>query len=105
MKRGLVVVLALTLATLATIGVFLYSVPGEPTEPGPMVPVVVSKVNIPARTDLNELIKDEKFQVIKVLPSARVDGAVTSVDQLMDRHNSRKILAGEQLLVGMLRGT
>ena len=54
--RGLVVFLALILATLATAGVFMYT-RGVKEEPaGTMVQVVVSKVDLPARTDLDQLI-------------------------------------------------
>ena len=64
--RGLVVVLALIMATLATAGVWVYTnnVPKGPT--GEMVPVVVSKVDIPANSDLNELIKDDQFKIIQL---------------------------------------
>ncbi|HKN45171.1 MAG TPA: hypothetical protein VJW23_14760, partial [Propionibacteriaceae bacterium] len=59
--RGLVGVLALILTTLVTVGVLLYARPmHEPTRP--MVSVLVSKVDIPARTDLDQLIKDDQFR-------------------------------------------
>jgi len=32
-----------------------------------------------------------------------VDGAVTSVDRLKDKHSARRILAGEQIVVERLR--
>jgi hypothetical protein len=57
-----------------------------------MVLVVVSKVDIPPRTDLDELIKDGRFRVIWVPETVVVDGAVTSVDQLSDGHNRVAIL-------------
>ena len=41
------------------------------------------------------MIKDEQFKVIYVPESVVLDGAVTSVHQLRNRHNSVKILAGE----------
>ena len=31
-----------------------------------MVPVVVSKVDIPARTDLDQLIKNDQFRLLEV---------------------------------------
>jgi len=78
--RGLVEVSALILATLATAGVFMYS-RGVQGTAEPMVAVVVSNADIPARTDLNELIKDEQFKIIYVPESVVLDGAVTSVHQ------------------------
>jgi hypothetical protein len=100
--RGLVVVSALILATLATAGVLLYSRPvHEPN--GSMVAVLVPKMDIPARTDLNELIKDDQFKLILVPLDVVDDGAVTSVDQLSHRRTRVAILAGEQILVAQIK--
>jgi hypothetical protein len=101
--RGLVVVSALILATLATAGVFMYS-RGVPDTAESMVVVVVSKVDIPARTDLDQLIKDDQFRLIQVPESVVVNGTVTSVDQLSDGHNRVLILAGEQIPVARIKG-
>ena len=104
--RGLVVLLALILATLATVGVFMYSrgVQEEAKTGGTMVAVVVSKVDLPARTDLDPLIKDDQFKIIQVPESVVVDGAVTSVDQLTGKSNSVAILAGEQIPAARISG-
>jgi pilus assembly protein CpaB len=104
--RGLVVFLALVLATLATVGVFLYAngVKEEAKSGGPMVAVVVSKVDIPANTNLNVLITDDQFKIIQLPETAVVEGAVTSVDQLRDKTNSLAILAGEQIPVARIQG-
>ena len=104
--RGLVVFLALILATLATAGVFMYSrgVKEDVQTGGTMVPVVVSKVDLPARTDLDQLIKDDQFRIIQVPASVVVDGAVTSVDQLAGKNNSVAILAGEQIPSARISG-
>ncbi len=103
--RGLVVVLALVLATLATAGVFLYTNGvKEEARTGEMVAVVVSKVDIPANSDLNALIKEDQFKIIQVPKVAVVEGAITSVDQLRDKHNSLAILAGEQIPVARIQG-
>jgi hypothetical protein len=63
--RRLVVVLGLILATLATVGVL--AMPAgfdDDVDHGrPMVGVVVSKVDIPAGTDMDRLIKDDQFRV------------------------------------------
>jgi hypothetical protein len=99
--RGLVVVSALILATLATAGMLLYSRPvHEPT--GSTVSVLVSKVDIPARTDLDQLIKDDQFKLILV-PFNVEDGTVTSVDRLSHRRTRVAILAGEPILAGWLK--
>lgn len=105
--RGLVVVLALILATVATAGVFLYArgLEEDAQAGGTMVPVVVSKVDIPARTDLDQLIKDSQFTNIEVPQDAVVDGAVTSLDQMRGKSNSVAILAGEQIPVARISGT
>ena len=99
--RGLVVVSALILATAATAGVFMYA-RGVPDTSESMVVVLVSEVDIPAQTNMNELIKDDQFRLILVPQGVVVEGAVTSIDQLSDTHNSVKILAGEQILVARL---
>ena len=105
--RGLVVVLALILATLATAGVFLYTrgVEQNAQAGGTMVSVVVSKVDIPARTDLDQLIKEEQFRAIEVPQDAVVGGAVTSLDQLSGKSNAVPILAGEQIPSARISGT
>lgn len=106
-RRGLVVVLALIPPALATAGLVLNSrdVDEQPPYGGPMVPVIVSKVDIPAGTDLNELIEDDQFRIIRIPEEAVVvDHPVTSVDQLTDGHNSRAILAGEQIRAGPIKG-
>lgn len=104
--RALVVVLALILATLATAGVFLYArgVEEDAKAGGTMVSVVVSEVDIPPRTDLNLLIKDDLFKTIQVNEAAYVDGAITSVDQLADKNNAVAILAGEQIPQARITG-
>ena len=104
--RGLVVFLALILATLATAGVFMYSrgVKEDVQTGGTMVPVVVTKVDIPARSDMDQLIADDQFSIIQVPASVVVDGAVTSVDQLAGKNNSVAILAGEQIPAARISG-
>ena len=101
--RGLVVVLALILTALATAGVLLYSRPVHgPLLTGPRV-VLVSKVDIPAGTDLNQLIKGDQFRLILVPLDVVDDGTVTSIDQLSHRRTRVAILAGEPILAGWLK--
>lgn len=105
-SRGLVVVLALILATLATAGVFLYSqgVKEDARSGGDLVTVVVSKVDIPANTDLNGLIEDDQFRALDVPTDAVIEDAVTSLDQLRGRRNSVVIFQGEQIPVARVQG-
>jgi pilus assembly protein CpaB len=103
--RGFVVFLALILATLATVGVFMYTRGVKEEAPaGTQVQVVVSDVAIPARTDLDQLIKDDQFKIIQVPENVLVDGAITSVDQLAGKNNSVAILAGEQIPAARISG-
>ena len=103
--RGLVVFLALIMATLATVGVFMYMQGAEDQAPGgTMVQVVVSQVDLPARTDLDQLIKDDQFRIVQVPANVLVSGAITSVDQLAGKSNSVAILAGEQIPAARISG-
>ena len=102
MARWPIVFLALILATLATAG--LYTSARSTRETGPMmVMVIVSEVDIPARTDLDQLIKDDQFRVIQVPPGVVVDGVVTSIDELSHRRTRVAILAGEQIPIARIK--
>jgi len=105
-SRGLVVVLALILATIATVGVFLYSrgVKDDALAGGDVVQVVVSKVDIPANSDLNAFIEDEQFALQDLPADAVVEDAITDISQLQGRRNSVFILAGEQIPLSRVEG-
>src|SRR3990172_8773666 len=105
-SRGIVVVLALILATLATAGVFLYSrgVKEDALEGGDVVQVIVSKVDIPANSDLNAFIEDEQFALQDLPADAVVEDAIKDVSQLKGRRNSVFILAGEQIPLSRVEG-
>jgi Flp pilus assembly protein CpaB len=105
-SRGLVVVLALILATLATAGVFLYSrgVKQNAETGGSQTTVVVSKTDIPANTNLNSLIDDGQFVEAQVPTDDLVEGAITEVSQLRNRRSSVFILAGEQIPIARVQG-
>jgi Flp pilus assembly protein CpaB len=60
-------------------------------------------VDIPAGTDLNQLIKDDQFKLIEVPLDVVDDGTVTSVDQLSHRRTRVAIQAGEPILAGWLK--
>jgi Flp pilus assembly protein CpaB len=104
-SRGVVVVLALILATIATAGVFLYSrgVKEEAIKGGDLQDVIVSKVDIPANTELDGLIADGQFELLQVPADAVVDEAVTDLSQIRGQRNSAFILAGEQIPMSRVR--
>jgi Flp pilus assembly protein CpaB len=99
-------VLALILATLATVGVFLYSqgVKEDARRGGDLVTVVVSQVDVPANTDLNQLIADGQFKTLEVPTDAVIADAVTQISQLENQRNSVFIFAGEQIPIGRVQG-
>jgi Flp pilus assembly protein CpaB len=105
-SRSLVVVLALILATLATVGVFLYArgVKEDAKTGGDLVTVVVAKDDIPANTDLNTVIADDGFTTLDIPQDALVEDAVTDVNQLKNRRNSVFIVAGEQIPLSRVEG-
>ena len=92
------------MTTLATAGVVVSSHLVESSPVGvEMVQVVVSEVDIPRRTDLDELIKVDEFRIIQVPEGVVVKGAITSIDELRDAHNRVVILAGEQIPVARIK--
>lgn len=98
--------LALVLATLATAGVFLYSrgVKEDARQGGDLATIVVSTVDIPANTDLNDLIRDEMFTTTDVPRDALIDDPITQVSQLRNLRNSVYIFAGEQIPLARVQG-
>lgn len=98
--------LALLLATLATAGVFLYSrgVKEDARQGGDLATIVVSKVDISANTDLNNLIRDEMFTTLDVPRDALIDDPITQVSQLRNLRNSVYIFAGEQIPLARVQG-
>jgi Flp pilus assembly protein CpaB len=105
-SRGLVVVLALILATLATVGVFLYSrgVKEDARAGGDLVSVVVSEVTIPANSDLNQFIRDGRFTTIDVPQESLIEDAVTDLSELENQRNSVVIFAREQIPLARVQG-
>ena len=105
-SRGLVVVLALVLATIAVAGLFLYtrSVRENALTSGGVSEVVVSKVNIPANSDLNQYINQGKFELKNIPSDDIVGGAITEIADLRNRRNSVPIVAGEQIPLARVQG-
>lgn len=106
-SRGLVVVLALILATVATAGVFLYTrgVKEDARTGGELTRVIVAKVDIPANSDLNQLISQDQFASVEVRSDTLVEGAVTDITQLRNRRNNVFIVRGEQIPVSRVEGS
>lgn len=104
--RGAVVVLALTVAALATGAVFMYVRQVEDgARAGPeMVEVIVASQDIPAGTDLGSLIPEGVFTTQRVPRDAVIEGAVTSLGQLQGKDAASAILAGEQIAEARIRG-
>ena len=97
---------AFLLAMSATFVVYLYMKGVESRSTGgAMVSVVVSDEDIPAGTQLDELIAEEHFSTIRVPEDAVVRDAVLSVQELNGRETSAPVLAGEQISTTRLRGS
>lgn len=105
-SRGLVVILALILATIATAGVFLYSrgVKEEAIAGGDLRGVIVAKVDVAANTNLDQLLSEGGFEIIQVPANAVVAGAVTDLSQLRGRTTSAYVFAGEQIPESRIQG-
>jgi len=105
-SRGLVVVLALILATLAVVGLFLYtrSVKEDAEGGGAQTEVIVSKIDIPTNSDLNALINQGQFTVVAVPTDRLVEGAITNIEQMRNRRNNTFILADEQIPISRVQG-
>jgi pilus assembly protein CpaB len=101
-----VVVLALILAVAATVGVFLYArgVKEDARSGGALTSVIVSKVNIPANSDLNAFISDQQFVTAEIPTDAVVLNVVKSIGQLQDKRNSVPIFANEQIPLSRIQG-
>jgi pilus assembly protein CpaB len=106
--RGLAIVVAFLLAIGATGAVLLYvqgvrkDAKGKTTN---LVSVVVSKQDIPAQTNLDNLITDGAFTTLQVPVDAIVQGAVTDVSQLKGESTAFPILQGEQITTARLQGS
>ena len=104
-KGKWLVVGTLILTTLATAGVVAHSRRLEIARAinERIVAVVVFDVDIPAGTDLDQVIRNDQLEIVQVRSDVVVDGTVTSVDQLEHRRTRVAILAGEPILTGWLK--
>jgi pilus assembly protein CpaB len=106
-SRSLVVALSFVLATTATLAVFLYvqGVQSSARTGAQEVSVVVSKDDIPAGTQLDDLIAEGGFTKASIPREDLIRGAITSLTQLEGRETSAAILAGEQISTARMRGS
>ncbi|MCA1706397.1 MAG: Flp pilus assembly protein CpaB, partial [Actinobacteria bacterium] len=105
--RGLVGGLALLLALVATGLVFLYvkNVKDDAESGRNAVNVVISKEDIPAGTQLDDLVSAGSFDTVTISEDAVVRNAVTDLAQLEGQTTSSAILAGEQISTARLQGS
>jgi hypothetical protein len=104
-KGRWLVVGTMIVTTLATAGVVAYSHRLEIARAinERIVAVLVFDVDIPAGTDLDQVIKNDQLELVQVPANVIVDGTVTSVDQLSHTRTRVAILAGEPILAEWLR--
>jgi len=67
--------------------------------------VVVSKVDIPAGTRLDQLVLQGDFREIQVPEYTLVNGAVTDIDELPGQTTADRIFANEQVSILRLQGS
>lgn len=106
-SRVMFLVVAMLLAASATLAVGLY-VNGVKKQAGVSGPgtatVIVSDRDIPAGTDLDEMMAEGAFKTMRVPADAQVRGAVTDLSALKGRVTSVGILEGEQVTTARLQG-
>jgi pilus assembly protein CpaB len=102
----LIITIAFVLAGAATMVVYLYLLGVQKASAGgELVSVVVSEQDVPAGTNLDELIANGAISTRSVPRSALVRGAVLQVGGLEGRETSAAIAAGEQITTARLRGS
>lgn len=106
-SRVMFLVVALLLAASATLAVGLY-VNGVKKQAGVSgsgtATVIVSDRDIPAGTDLDELMAEGAFRTMRVSTDTQVRGAISDLAQLKGRMTSVAILEGEQITTARLQG-
>ena len=106
-SRGLVGLVAIVMAAVATLAIYLYvqGVRENVATGGGNTSVIVAQHDIPAGSDLNELIEQGAFAEETVKNDLLVAGAVTSVEELQNQKTISPILEGEQVSTARLQGT
>jgi pilus assembly protein CpaB len=104
--RGIVIVLAVLLAGVATGAVYMYvqGVQQNVQTDQELVEILVARQDIPAGTQLDELIQQGGFAARAIPRDLVVDGAVVNLTDLQGRQTSSPILEGEQITLARLRG-
>ena len=105
-SRGLVVAIAVVLAIVAAAAVILYTngVKNDAVTGGALSVVVVSKQDIAANTNLDQLLEEGAFSELRVPTDAVVDGAVVRLEDLRGQTSTAPILANEQIVSARLSG-
>jgi pilus assembly protein CpaB len=106
--RGLAIMVAFLLAIGATSAVYMYIQGVRRDAKGSnssMVSVIVSKQDIPAQTNLDNLISGGAFTTLRVPVDAVVQGAVTDLSQLKGKSTAFPILQSEQISTARLQGS
>ena len=105
MNRVTLVIAAFVLAAIATVAIYFY-VQGveDEAQGGGLVTVIVSTVDIPAGTALDELIEQGAFSGLDIPGDVVVSGAVVELSQLQGTVASAPVLAGEQIPLARVSG-
>jgi pilus assembly protein CpaB len=105
--KALTVALTFVLAATATAGVYLYvrGLQDQGAATGEGVSVIVSREDVPAGTQLDELIVRGAFTEATIEEGNLIAGAVTDLFQLEGQTTSAAILEGEQITTARLQGT
>jgi pilus assembly protein CpaB len=100
MKGKKLLILSLVLAMLAAVSVFRYlnEIENTARAAANLVPVIVAKEDIPARTKLTEAM----FTVVEVPKDFRHTDAVIDKNQIKGTFAAERLLAGEQVLSSRL---
>ena len=106
-SRSLVVAAAFVLATTATLAVFVYvrGVKADARITSDQVSVIISKEDIAAGSELDDLIANGTFRSILLPEEALIGGAITSLSQLQGRETAAAILSGEQIASARIKGS
>jgi pilus assembly protein CpaB len=107
MKRGnLILVLTVVLAAAGTGLIYLFlRGAGDVTDPNATtVSIIVSTSDIPANTELNQLVGAGTFTTATIARDDLLPGAITDVAQLRGQTAAYPILADEQIVAARLKG-
>lgn len=106
-SKGMVGLLALIMAAVATAAMFLYvrGVRENAQSTASTIDIVVAKEDIPAGTNLDDLITEGAFTSAAFDESVVIEGAVRDLEELQGRTTAVPILANEQISSARLQGS